>query len=119
MIVAIASEGMRVAQHFGHCEMFTMYNTDTHDYKQLASPEHQPGMLPGYLKENGANVVIAGGMGERARQLFEAHGIKVFVGIDSTIVEAVRLYNASQLSSKGEFCAGHDHEHGEGCHHEG
>lgn len=120
MIVAIAAEGTKVAEHFGHCEVFAMYNTENGEYSYLASPDHQPGILPGFLKQNGADVIISGGMGERARMLFESLGISVYVGVDMTIEEAVKLFTASRLTTKDEFCAPHDHgdqdhEHGENC----
>ena len=122
MIIAVATEGSNVAEHFGHCEAFTMYNTDNSEYSLLRSPEHQPGVLPAFLKQNGADVIISGGMGERARMLFEQLGIKVFVGINMNVKEAIERFQASQLNSNNEFCAPHDpgdgcgQEHGHGRH---
>ena len=47
---------------------------------KLQPPAHEPGVLPKWLGEQKANVIIAGGMGQRARQLFEQNNIKVVVG---------------------------------------
>jgi ATP-binding protein involved in chromosome partitioning len=46
----------------------------------LTPPPHEPGVLPRWLAELGANVIIAGGMGSRAQTLFNMNGIKVVVG---------------------------------------
>lgn len=117
MIIAIATESGRVVGHFGHCDQFTLYNNETGEYTELANPPHQPGMLPGYLRQNGADVIIAGGMGERAKMLFNELGIAVYAGIDSSVTEAVEFFNAGRLTSKDVFCQHHEHDHG--CHSEG
>lgn len=73
MRIAVAAEGTRVSDHFGHCEGFMMYESDGGKVdagRFLSNPGHQPGVLPVFLKEKGADVVIAGGMGERAQMLF-------------------------------------------------
>jgi hypothetical protein len=36
----------------------------------LAHPPHEPGVLPSWLHELGADVIIAGGMGQCASSLF-------------------------------------------------
>lgn len=116
MLLAIATDGSDVAGHFGHCEVFTIFNTDTGGYSLLRSPEHQPGALPLFLKDNGAEIVISGGMGERARTLLESVGIQVYTGVNMSVRQAVDLFVSNRLSSSGEFCAPHDH--GIGCGHE-
>ena len=75
----------RLAAHFGHCEHFALIDVDeatktiVHK-KLLASPGHQPGLLPVWLAEQGASAVIAGGMGSRAQALFKENRIQVIVG---------------------------------------
>ena len=100
----------------GIVNMFTLYNTETSVYSELVNPDHQPGMLPGYLKQHGADVIIAGGMGERARQLFDAQGIALYIGIEGAVTQAVEQFLSQALISKGEFCQ--LHEHSDSCHHE-
>jgi predicted Fe-Mo cluster-binding NifX family protein len=75
----------RLAAHFGHCEQFAIFDVDetarTIVKKELlASPEHQPGLLPRWLAEEGVTAVIAGGMGMRAQTLFQENRIHVVVG---------------------------------------
>ena len=85
MRYAIPVANGELAAHFGHCEHFAFIDVDeetgTIVKKQLvASPGHQPGLLPEWLAEEGVNNVIAGGMGSRAQSLFAQNHINVIVG---------------------------------------
>jgi len=85
MKIAIPTAGGNLALHFGHCESFTIIEVDDEKKSiisrtEVPSPPYQPGLLPVWLAEQGVNVVIAGGMGERAKMLFDRHGIQVLVG---------------------------------------
>ena len=80
MKFAIPVADGRLAAHFGHCEQFALIETENGEIKNSAMqtpPPHEPGVLPKWLHEQGANVIIAGGMGSRAQQLFGQSGIKV------------------------------------------
>ena len=57
----------------------------------VASPPHQPGLLPAWLAEKGAEVILAGGIGSRAIQAFTEQGIKVVVGVSLEDPEAIAL----------------------------
>ena len=48
--------------------------------EDIEAPPHQPGLLPPWLAERGANMIIAGGMGQRAQGLFAEQGIQVVRG---------------------------------------
>jgi len=94
MRIAIPVAGDQLCMHFGHCEKFALVDVDPLAKKILAlehipAPDHQPGLLPGWLAERGANLVIAGGMGARAQGLFAEKGIKVMVGAPAQAPEAV------------------------------
>ena len=85
MRFAIPLADGKLAVHFGHCASFALLDVDP-STKALTSrqdvdaPPHQPGLLPPWLAERGVNRIIAGGMGQRAQQLFVAQGIEVIVG---------------------------------------
>jgi predicted Fe-Mo cluster-binding NifX family protein len=85
MKIAIPTNNGKLCQHFGHCEVFTFIEVDE-DSNQIISkeditpPPHEPGVLPPWVKEHGANIVLAGGMGGHAQELFEQSGVKVLVG---------------------------------------
>jgi predicted Fe-Mo cluster-binding NifX family protein len=87
----------RLASHFGHCEEFALLDVDREHNRiravgTLEPPAHQPGVLPPWLAEQGAELVIAGGMGLRAQELFRAHGIEVIVG--APVLDAGALVTA-------------------------
>ncbi len=113
MRIAIPIAGGRLAQHFGHCEKFALMDVDPVTKQTIAStevdaPEHQPGLLPPWLKERGVNLVIAGGMGARAHSLFETVSIEVLTGAAAeTAATLVRQYLDGRLVT-GENACDHD-----------
>jgi predicted Fe-Mo cluster-binding NifX family protein len=85
MRIAIPLVNGKLSLHFGHCENYALIDADPENkriIKQefLDSPPHQPGLLPMWLAEKGATLIIAGGMGQRAQKLFQDNGIQVIVG---------------------------------------
>jgi predicted Fe-Mo cluster-binding NifX family protein len=85
MRIAIPLSNGKLAMHFGHCERFALVDVDPAQKKiigrkDIDAPPHQPGLLPPWLAERGATMIIAGGMGQRAQDLFNEQGIKVLVG---------------------------------------
>lgn len=85
MRIAIPTTGGVLSAHFGHCETFALIDVDPAAKKivgrtDLEPPPHEPGLLPSWLKKQGANLIIAGGMGRRAQDFFAADGIAVLVG---------------------------------------
>jgi len=94
MKIAIPVTGGVLSAHFGHCEQFALFTVDETsrtlgDRVLLPAPPHEPGMLPRWLHEQGATVIIAGGMGARAQGLFAQAGVQVVVGAPVAAPEAV------------------------------
>ncbi len=110
MKIAIPLADGKLASHFGHCESFALISVDPNNktiIKQeiLNAPPHQPGLLPAWLAERGTTVIIAGGMGQRALQLFEERNIKVVVGAPTeTPGQLVTDYLAGTLQVSGNVC---------------
>ena len=116
MKIAVAAMGTAVAGHFGHCENFIFF--DTQDGKILSeqsvpNPGHRPGFLPNFLADHGAQVVIAGGMGGGAVDIFNERGIQVIVGAQGDARAAVQAFLAGELVSTGSVC--HEHQHAGEC----
>jgi predicted Fe-Mo cluster-binding NifX family protein len=85
MRIGIPVVGGRCSSHFGRCEQFALVDADQQSRRIVGTawvqaPPHEPGMLPGWLAEQGVNVVITGGMGPRAQGLLASHGIAVVLG---------------------------------------
>ncbi|QEK13011.1 dinitrogenase iron-molybdenum cofactor [Crassaminicella thermophila] len=113
MKIALAKEGNLVSGHFGHCEGFEVF--DVVDGKIegrsfLPNPGHRPGFLPPYLAEKGIDVIIAGGMGATAQELFKENGVSVVVGAQGNIEDVVNAYVSGNLQSTGSVCRDHAHE---------
>jgi predicted Fe-Mo cluster-binding NifX family protein len=110
MRIAIPIVQGQLSPHFGHCEAFELLDVDTDagsilERKSVPAPEHQPGLLPRWLAEQGADMIIAGGMGSRAQGLFSQQNIEVIVGAPrenpATIVEQ---YLAGTLEAGTNVC---------------
>jgi len=92
MRIAIPLADGKLSPHFGHCERFALIDVNPAEQKIIKleeekAPPHQPGLLPAWLAERGTNVIIAGGMGQRAQALFSQHGIEVVIGASTETPE--------------------------------
>jgi predicted Fe-Mo cluster-binding NifX family protein len=110
MRIAIPMADGRLAQHFGHCEKFALVDVDPVTKEitvstEVEAPEHQPGLLPPWLKERGVNLIIAGGMGSRAHSLFQAASIEVLTGAPAeSAAILVRQYLDGNLVTGENAC---------------
>ena len=98
----------KLTAHFGHCQEFALVEVEDNQIKNketLVPPPHEPGVLPKWLHDLGTNVIIAGGMGARALDLFAQNNIKVIVGASAlTPEELVKQYLDNTLQSGGNVC---------------
>jgi len=100
----------RLSAHFGHCQQFALLDVDESTgkvtaQKLLTPPPHEPGVLPRWLHQQGATVIIAGGMGQRAQALLEASGIRVVVGAPAQSPERlVADHVAGTLATGANLC---------------
>ena len=98
----------KLTAHFGHCQEFALVEAEDNQIKSketLVPPPHEPGVLPKWLHDLGTNVIIAGGMGARALDLFARNNIKVIVGASAlTPEELVKQYLDNTLQTGGNVC---------------
>ena len=116
MKIAVASMGNSVAEHFGHCEAFQVFETENGTVagqREIPNPEHKPGFLPNFLGDMGVETIIAGGMGGGAVDIFNEQNIEVIVGASGDARAAVEAYLRGALQSTGSVC--HQHEHADEC----
>ena len=110
--IAVASDKGQVTGHFGHCQEFNVYEADGQEIKKeesVPNPGHKPGFLPKFLHELGVNVIISGGMGQAAVDIFNEHGIEVVVGATGDAKKAAEGFLKGELKSTGSICQDHDH----------
>jgi predicted Fe-Mo cluster-binding NifX family protein len=125
--IAVPIVANSFCSHFGGAEAFALYSIDearasVMDRSDLVAPAHERGVFPIWLKQNGADVVLAGGMGPRAISIFAAHNIELVLGVEGDNPdELVSRYLEGTLESTGQAChdhgfhdCGHDHHHGAG-----
>ena len=98
----------KLTAHFGHCREFALIEVENNEITNKEThvpPPHEPGVLPAWLHSLGANVIIAGGMGGRAIDLFEQNGINVIIGAPlSEPEELVRGYLNNTLATGANAC---------------
>lgn len=80
--IAVPTSNGKLDAHFGHCNQFTLIDISENQTNTtvIDAPPHQPNLLPKFLAEQEVTDVIAGGMGPKAVELFNARGINVMVG---------------------------------------
>ena len=127
MKIAIPTSEGKLCGHFGHCETFSFVEIDDSTKEILsiitASPEEGVScQSAGWVASQGANIVLAGGMGGRPMMMFEQNGVKVVTGCpELEIKDVVSRYLNSTLevgenscgNGEGHHCGGH----GDGHHH--
>jgi predicted Fe-Mo cluster-binding NifX family protein len=109
MKIAIPVAVGKLCMHFGHCEQFALVEVDdartVTATEYLTPPPHEPGVLPRWLHEQGADVIIASGMGQRAQSLFAQSGIDVVVGAPAgQVADIVSAYLAGTLEAGQNVC---------------
>ncbi len=121
MKIAVTYEEGRVFQHFGHSKQFKVYDVDAGvvvGAEVIDAPGEGHGALAGFLKEQGVQALICGGIGGGARQALMQAGIELYPGVNAGADACVQALIAGTLDYNPEtVCAHHHHEHeGEGCH---
>jgi len=110
MKIAISTDTNSVSPHFGRCPQFTIVElTDGAVTKKetIDNPGHHPGYLPEFLGKMGVECIVAGGMGAKARDLFEKAGIEYILGIEGSIDDIVGKLSKNELKGKDSLCSPH------------
>lgn len=103
MIIAIPFENGSINQHFGHSEQFKIYTVE--EGKALMKSRvvntngQGHGALAAFLTGLDVNVVICGGIGDRALASLEAAGIAVHSGVNGFCDAAARAFKNGKLES--------------------
>ncbi len=115
-IFAIPLENGVLCGHFGHCQAFAIVEVTNNEITKITEaipPRHIPGLYPRWVAEFGVTDVIAGGMGEKAINLFNEQNINAFVGAPiATARELVEDFLNNKLELRANYCnhKGHSHE---------
>lgn len=116
MKIAVASDGKNVTEHFGHCTDFLIYDAENDTIlgeETVPNPGHKPGFLPNFLADRGVQVIISGGMGGGAVDIFNERNVEVVIGASGDAKTAVQNYMKGALKTTGSVC--HEHQHHDTC----
>ena len=92
-----------VSSHFGRCPYYVLVDLDGQEVSRVSAVEnpcygqHRPGEVPGFIQSQGADVMLAGGMGRRAIGFFQQYGIQVVTGASGTVRHALEQYLGGAL----------------------
>lgn len=108
-VAAESAEGVEadVSKHFGRCPYYVIVKADEEKVKEpvkvitnpYATAHEECGQVPSFLKEQGIDVIIAGGMGPRAVGFFDQFGIQVVTGAVGRVKEAIDRFLKGELKS--------------------
>jgi ATP-binding protein involved in chromosome partitioning len=107
--------------HLGEAQRFALVETDPSGCaivrsRVVEAPPHEPGSFPRWLREQGVQMVIAAGIGQRALDNLSHHGIEVRIAQPGAQAESlVVAWLAGQLTRMPNGC---DYRHGEATGHE-
>ncbi len=107
-----------VGQHFGRCPYFALVEIEDNEIKGINIIDnpffagHEVGQVPGFIHEQGADVMLSGGMGGRAIQFFTQFGIEIATGASGTVKQAVTEFLAGNLSGTAPCAESIEHGHG-------
>jgi len=73
--------------------------------EKVNPPVHEPGSHPAFLRDLGCSAVITGGMGIKAQQLMQQHGIQVIFGVPNLpLRELINQYLQGKLTNGNNRC---------------
>jgi predicted Fe-Mo cluster-binding NifX family protein len=114
MKIAVPTRGNVVDDHFGHCEMYTVFNVD--ENKKIISSAILPSPqgcgcksnIASVLKELGVSVMLAGNMGGGALNVLNNQGIEVYRGCSGDVRQLTEDFLAGKIGDSGEGCKSHE-----------
>jgi predicted Fe-Mo cluster-binding NifX family protein len=121
MKIAVPTSGTNVDDHFGHCEMYTVFTvSDKSEIEKTETIQSPQGCgcksdIAGILQKKGVKVMLAGNMGEGALNVLNRHGITVYRGCSGNVRELADAYLHGNIYDSGASCQRHEHhQHGQG-----
>ena len=123
MKIAVTYEDGKIFPHFGHTQAFKLY--DAEDGKVISSRVVPTdgcghGALAAFLREQGAEILICGGIGGGARTALDEAGIRLYGGASGDADAAVEaLLRGALAYDPDAACTHHGHDEGHRCGGEG
>ena len=115
MKIAVTYENGQVFQHFGHTAQFKIYQVEEGQVTsaQVDTNGSGHGALAGFLKDQGVDTLLCGGIGGGAKTALAQAGIELYGGVSGSADQAVEDLLAGRLVFQPDILCSH-HGHGEG-----
>lgn len=122
MRIAIPAESKNglespLSLHFGRCPVFIMVEVEegeTLSVDEIDNPfygDHAPGQVPAFIKSQGADVILVGGMGRRALAFFDQYSIQAVSSSGRTVQQALQGFFEGSVDGVEPCRKSQDHEH--------
>ncbi|MGQ9558669.1 MAG: NifB/NifX family molybdenum-iron cluster-binding protein [Desulfurispora sp.] len=107
MKIAVCSQGSTpgamIDSRFGRCQYLLVYDSEQKNWQTLPAPGCNSGGGAGietarFLVGQGVQVLLAGHVGPNAMRVLDAAGVQVYTGIEGTVENSLRLYQANRLT---------------------
>lgn len=116
MKIAVTYENGEIFQHFGHTEQFKIYDAENGKItlsRVVDTNGSGHGALAGFLRAQGVDTLICGGIGAGAQNALAEAGIKLYGGVSGNADKAVQsLLNGELSYNANVHCEHHDHHGG-------
>jgi predicted DNA-binding protein (UPF0251 family)/predicted Fe-Mo cluster-binding NifX family protein len=118
MIVAVPFLQGDVNAHFGSTQAFlvaegvegTEGKVERTTIFEVQGMQHNHAGIAGFLKEQGVEVILAGGMGGPMQQALKMQGFELYCGVSGPAVAAVEAFLRGEIEQSESTCG---HHHGE------
>jgi len=107
----------QISAHFGRCPYFILVDVEGQDVEAVNAVEnpyhgnHTPGQVPAFIHSQGADVMLAGGMGRRAVSFFQQYDIQAVTGASGVVRQALQSYLGGELRDAQPCAESHEHHH--------
>jgi predicted Fe-Mo cluster-binding NifX family protein len=113
MRLAVPTRDGHVDDHFGHCAYYTIFDIEDGQIVRTERLESPQGCgcksnIASVMQDMGIELMLAGNMGEGARNKLQSHNIRVIRGCKGDIEAVVKGYLCGFILDSGEGC--HHHE---------
>jgi predicted Fe-Mo cluster-binding NifX family protein len=115
MIIAVPYLQGNVNAHFGSTQAFLIAQAadgrvEKTSVFEVQGMQHNHSGIAGFLKEQGVEVILAGGMGAPMQQALKQSGFRLYCGVTGPVLEAVDAFLRGEIEHSESTCG---HHHGE------
>jgi predicted Fe-Mo cluster-binding NifX family protein len=107
MKIAISNDNGFVAEHFGKCKKYTFFEIKSGEIiskEEKDCPEHDIGVVPEFLKENGTEIVLTQGAGPKAINILNNLEIEIILVKKKSVQETLEDFLNDKLDKKENEC---------------